>query len=79
MESAVFQEWVKDLVEEKTAAAKQEAICQFLNDRFGDVSRDLRGRIKRIANVDTLDRILSKIFRAESLNDAGNVVEDATK
>lgn len=87
MESAVFQEWVKDIVEEKTAEARieaearanQEAICQFLNDRFGDISRDLQGRVKRIGTADTLHAILKKIFRADSLKDAADVVDKASR
>ncbi|MDA8334580.1 MAG: hypothetical protein M0Z41_06245 [Peptococcaceae bacterium] len=83
MESAVFQEWVKDIVEEKTAEAeakgRQEAICKFLNTRFGDISRDLQGRVKRIGNVETLDAILDRIFSADLLRDAAAVVDGTTR
>lgn len=75
MESAVFQEWVKDIVEEKTAAMAQDAICKFLNARFGDISRDIQNRVKRIGNVDALNAILDRIYTAGSLKDATAVVD----
>jgi len=79
MESAVFQEWVKDIVEEKIAGAKQEDICKFLNAKFGDISRDLQGRVKRIGNVDTLEAILDRIFSTKSLKDATDIVDVALR
>jgi hypothetical protein len=79
MESPVFQEWVKDIVEEKTAGAKQEAICKFLSTRFGDISRDLQGRVKRTGNVGTLDAILDRVFSADSLRDAAAVVDETIR
>ena len=79
MESAIFQEWVKDIVEEKTALKTQEAICKFLSAKFGDISRDLQGRVKRIGNVDTLDAILDRIFTADSLKDATYIVDTVSQ
>ena len=79
MESTVFQEWVKEDRAEAEAKKAQEAICKFLNARFGDISRDLQARVKRVGNVDTLDAILDRIFSADSLKDAAAVVDGASR
>ncbi|MDA8335310.1 MAG: hypothetical protein M0Z41_10040 [Peptococcaceae bacterium] len=78
MESAVFQEWVKDAEAVAEARGKQEAISKFLNARFGDISRELQARIKRISTLDALDKIIDKIYTTDSLKDAADVVDDAT-
>ena len=83
MESAVFQEWVRDAEVAAEArgkvSAKQEAICKYLNARFGEISRELQGRVKRIGKLDALDKIIDKIYTADSLKDATDVVDDAAK
>ncbi|HUW65843.1 MAG TPA: hypothetical protein VMW83_14345 [Spirochaetia bacterium] len=83
MKSAVFQEWVKEESAEAETrgkvSAKQEDICKFLNARFGDISRELEGRVKRIGKLDALDKVIDKIYTADSLKDATDVVDDAAK
>ncbi len=52
MKSVVSQEWVKEDRAGVEAKKAQEAICKFLNARFGDIARNLQGRVKRIGNLD---------------------------
>lgn len=60
-------------------AMAQEGICKLLNARFGDISRELQSRVKRIGKLDALDNMIEKIYSADSLKDATDVVDDAAK
>ena len=51
----------------------QEAICKYLEARFGESSRDLRKKVKRIGKLETLDEIINEIYTASSLKDARSV------
>jgi predicted transposase/invertase (TIGR01784 family) len=52
-----------------------EAICQFLEVRFGEPSRNLQQRVKRIDKLETLDRIINKIYTAGSLEEAAAIID----
>ena len=64
--------------EGKTEMA-QEAICKYLETRFGEPSRDLQKKVKQIGKLKTLDKIINEIYTASSLKDARSVVDGATK
>jgi predicted transposase/invertase (TIGR01784 family) len=60
---------------EGRAEMAQEAICKFLEVRFGKPSLNLQQRVKRIDKLETLDRIINKIYAAGSLEEAADVID----
>jgi hypothetical protein len=54
--------------------ASQDAICKFLEVRFGEPSRDIQNKVKQIAKLDVLDKIINKIFAVSSLEEAEAVI-----
>jgi predicted transposase/invertase (TIGR01784 family) len=57
----------------------QDAICKFLDARFGNASQGLQKQIREIDKLETLDKIINNIFTANSLNEAEAVINKATK
>ncbi len=57
----------------------QGAICEFLDARFGSASRGLQKQVKQIDKLEPLDKIIKKIFTANSLEDANAIINNATK
>jgi hypothetical protein len=57
------------------AEMAQEAICKFLEVRFGKPSQNLQQRVKQIDKLATLDRIINKIYAAGSLEEATGVID----
>jgi predicted transposase/invertase (TIGR01784 family) len=53
-----------------------EAIEQYLDARFGSDSQALQETIRSITNLDTLNRIMNKIFLASSLDEAKAIIRD---
>ncbi|MQL53265.1 hypothetical protein GFC01_13565 [Desulfofundulus thermobenzoicus] len=43
-------------------AMAQEAICKYLDARFGEASRDLQGRVRQIDKLGALDKIFNRIY-----------------
>ncbi|MEW5954323.1 MAG: hypothetical protein AB1815_11485 [Bacillota bacterium] len=62
---------------EGEARGRQEAVCKYLEARFGDASRALQGRVREISKVETLDKVINKIYTAGSLEEAGALIEGA--
>jgi len=57
------------------ARASQEAICEYLDARFGDDSHRLQDRVKQINRPDLLHKMIKKIFTVNSLQEAEAVVD----
>lgn len=64
---------------EGEAKGRADAICTFLDVRFGKSSKSLQVKVKSIDKLEVLDRIINKIYTAESLEDAGAIIDNATK
>ena len=47
----------------------QEAVCKYLEARFGDASRDLQERVRQTGRLEALDKIINKIYTAGSLEE----------
>ncbi|MQL53263.1 Rpn family recombination-promoting nuclease/putative transposase [Desulfofundulus thermobenzoicus] len=62
---------------EGEAKGRQEAICKYLDARFGDDSRGLQERVRQIGRLEALDKIINKIYTAGSLEEAQVIVDDA--
>jgi len=62
---------------EGEAKGRQEAICKYLDARFGDDSRHLQERVRQIGRLEALDKIINKIYTAGSLEEAQAIVDDA--
>ena len=62
---------------EGKAEMAHEAICKYLEARFGEPSRGLQKKVKRIGKLETLDEIINEIYTASSLEDARAVVDGA--
>ena len=61
---------------EGKAEMAQEAICRYLEVRFGEeVPLGLREKVKKCTNLDMLDKIMNKIYTASSLEDARAIIE----
>ena len=52
------------------AEMAHEAICMYLEVRFGDASQDLQQQIKKIRELEVLDKIINEIYKASSLEEA---------
>jgi len=57
----------------------QDAICEFLDARFGNASQGLQKQVKQIDKLESLDKIIKKIFTANSLDEADAIINKATK
>ncbi|OAT80355.1 Rpn family recombination-promoting nuclease/putative transposase [Desulfotomaculum copahuensis] len=57
----------------------QDAICKYLEARFGGDSRGLQGRVRGVGKVETLDRIINKIYTVDTLEEAVSVVDSAVR
>jgi len=55
----------------------QEAICKYLDARFGDSSKDLQKKVKQVGKLETLDEIINKIYTVSSLEEARAIVDGA--
>ena len=53
----------------------REAICQYLDARFGRASRGLQKQVSQYNNLQVLNRIINKIYTAASLEDARAIIE----
>jgi len=62
---------------EGEAKGRQEAICKYLDARFGEASRHLQERVRRIKKPEALDKIINRIFTAASLKEAGAIIDGA--
>lgn len=61
------------------ARGRQEAICKYLEVKFGEASWDLQGRVRQIGRLEALDKIINKIYSAGSLEEAQDVIDDIAK
>jgi hypothetical protein len=57
----------------------QEAVCKYLEARFGEPSRGLQRQVKRIDKSEIPDKIINKIYTAGSLEDAGAIIDGAKR
>jgi hypothetical protein len=64
---------------EGEARGRQEAICKYLDARFGDSSKGLQKKVKQVGMLETLDEIINKIYTVSSLEEARAVVDGAAK
>lgn len=64
---------------EGEARGRQEAICKYLDARFGDSSKDLQKKVKQVGKLEALDEIINTIYTATSLEEARAVVDSAAK
>ncbi|WP_003545667.1 PD-(D/E)XK nuclease family transposase [Desulfotomaculum nigrificans] len=63
---------------EGEAKGQREAICKYLEVRFPE-SSTLQAEVKRITDVVVLDKIINKIYTANSLDEAAAIVREATE
>ncbi|TYO95509.1 Rpn family recombination-promoting nuclease/putative transposase [Desulfallas thermosapovorans] len=90
MESPIFQEWVKEERAEAEARGeargrikgkaegkaegKVEAICKYLEVRFGPASAELQRQVRNISSLDELNRIINNIYTTGTVEEARAVV-----
>lgn len=58
---------------------RADAICMFLDVRFGEASQGLQRKVRYISKLEILDRIINQIYTATSLDDAEAIIDNATK
>ena len=69
------------IAEGKTAGKAemaQEAICKYLEARFGEAALDLQKKVQVISKLESLNQIMNKIYLAGSLDDARAIIEGLT-
>lgn len=54
----------------------QDAICQYLDARFGTASESLQAEVRGITDLESLTRLLNRIFKVTSLDEAQNLIQD---
>lgn len=64
---------------EGKAEGQRDAICKYLNARFSDTSVSLQSEVEKISNLAVLDKIINKIYTANSLEEAEVIVQEALK
>ncbi len=57
------------------AEMAQEAICKYLEARFGEASLDLQQKVRALGQLESLNQIMNKIYLAGSLDDARAIIE----
>jgi len=57
------------------AIMAQDAICQYLNVRFGTESQALQKTVRIMNNLDRLNQIMNLIFTANTLDEAENIIQ----
>ena len=57
------------------AEMTQEAICKYLEARFGETSLDLQKKVQALGQLESLNQIMNKIYLAGSLDDARAIIE----
>lgn len=62
---------------EGKAEASQDAICKFLDARFGSTSHALQKQVKQIDDLESLGKIVNTIFTANSIKEAKAVINNA--
>jgi hypothetical protein len=53
----------------------REAICQYLDARFGRASRGLQKQVSQYNNLQVLNKIINQIYTAASMEDARTIIE----
>jgi len=56
-----------------------DAICKYLDIKFAEASFSLQAEVKKINDVVILDKIINKIYTANSLDEALTIVKGAIK
>lgn len=74
MEGARAEGRVEGKAEGKVEMAR-EAICQYLEARFGKASRDLQKKVTEYNNLEVLTKIMNKVYTASLLEDARTIIE----
>ncbi|MDR3586490.1 MAG: Rpn family recombination-promoting nuclease/putative transposase [Desulfosporosinus sp.] len=64
---------------EGKAEGKAETICQYLEANFGIESQALQETVRTIADLDTLSRITSRIFKVSHLDEATALIQVSLK
>jgi predicted transposase/invertase (TIGR01784 family) len=57
------------------AEMAQEAICKYLEARFGEASLGLQKKVQTLGQLESLNQIMNKIYLAGSLDDARAIIE----
>ena len=60
---------------EGEAKGSVEAICQYLNVRFGTESQALQKTVRMMNDLDKLNQIMNRIFPANTLDEAENIIQ----
>lgn len=80
MQSPIYQEWVKEEREEAEvrgeARKARDAICSFLEIRFGAEVTGIRENVRQMNDLDVLDQVLKKVYAANTLEEAKTIIWD---
>ncbi|MHB1407621.1 MAG: Rpn family recombination-promoting nuclease/putative transposase, partial [Desulfitobacteriaceae bacterium] len=76
MAAAKAAELREERAEAKGKILAQDAICQYLEARFGADSQALQETVRAITDLDALSRIINRIFLVTSLDEAKALIQD---
>lgn len=62
---------------EGIAEGKQESILTYLESRFGLGSVDIQNKIKSISEIDVLNLLIAKLYKAETEKQAVKLIDQA--
>jgi hypothetical protein len=57
----------------------RQVILDYLDAKYGFESIELQEKVKDLASLDLLDKVLKRMFNADSLDKASNIIEEAIK
>ena len=57
----------------------RQVILDYLDAKYGFESIELQEKVKDLASLDLLDKVLKRMFNADSLDKASSIIEEAIK
>lgn len=58
---------------------KVDAICMYLEAKFGESSKDLQDKVSQIKDLSVLDETIIQLYTTDELHTAVNIVQHALK
>ncbi|KLU63578.1 hypothetical protein CEB3_c00330 [Peptococcaceae bacterium CEB3] len=77
MDRMVAARAAESKVQEAKAEGEADAICQYLEVRFGPDSQALQETIRHIESLDRLNRILRGVYTVGTLGEAEQVIQNS--
>jgi hypothetical protein len=70
------REWAGELIDNAWTEGRTEAIFNYLKIKFGLEAGEWQEKVRLLADKGTLDRILERLFTAESKEEAQAIIQE---